>query len=260
MIFQRIDKWIEQHLATIGSVLIALVLLVYIISQFVPDISEWIISRGFFNVLLIALIVDLLHKVIELKGSPPGMQICEDQQQALPQIQAFLEKERPETCDLLEYSTSSTRTLLQELRKANVRIRLLMCHPERAISTHERMAIEVGIDNVRKDFKDYKRIKAKLYATPASLRGRSVGGKLINVGWYVYSHSEGELSIRGHDNAMVLSDTDTPQGQNLKHMFNSAFDALWNDPTTMELVLAAEVEANIDRTSDLPRVKPRRSS
>jgi hypothetical protein len=260
MIFPRLDRWIEQHVAIIGTALITLVLVVYIISQFVPDISQWVITRGFFNVLLVALIIDLLHRVIELKGSPSSLETYEDQVQALPRIQEFVEKERPETCDLLEYSTSSTRVLLQGLRKANVRIRLLICHPDQAVSVHERRAIELGIENVRKDFKNYRRITVRQYATPASLRGRNIGGKLINVGWYLYSNTEGEVDVRGHDTMMITSDANTPQGHNLKEMFSRAFDALWNDPTTKELVLTSEVQGSAGQTSDLPRLRQRRSS
>lgn len=259
MIFQRVDRWIDQHVATVGSVLITLVILVYIVSQFIPDVGQWIITRGFFNVLLIALIVDLLHRVIDLKASPPSMGVYDDLQEMSPEIQEFVAKKRPETCDLLEYSTSTTRMLLQDLKKANVRIRLLMCHPDNAVSAHERKTIELGIENLHKDFKDYKRIKVKLYTTPASLRGRNFGGKLINVGWYVYSHFGDEVNVSGHDTAMILSSADTQQGQKLKRTFDRAFEALWNDPKTVGLELAPTVQATVDRPSEVPRLRVRRS-
>src|SRR5215475_5994286 len=226
MNFQRLDRWIEQRVAIIGTVLIALVLLVYAISQFVPDVNQWIITRGFFNVLLVALVIDLIHRVIGLKGAPSSLETYEDQAQALPQILTFVKEERPEKCDLLEYSTSSTRQLLQELKKANVKIRLLICHPEKAVSDHERKAIELGIENIHKDFKNYDRITVRQYATPASLRGRNIGDKLINVGWYLYSSTGGEVDVRGHDTMMITSDADTPQGHKLKETFSRAFDTL----------------------------------
>lgn len=260
MIFRRLDRWIEQRVAILGAVLIALVLVVYIISQFVPDINQWIVTRGFFNVILVALIIDLLHRVIELKGPPSSLETYEDQAQALPRILELVEKKPPETCDLLEYSTSSTRVLLQELRKANVRIRLLICHPDKAVSIHEHRAIELGIENIRKDFKNYRRIAVRQYATPASLRGRNIGGKLINVGWYQYSSNEGEVDVRGHDTMMITSDAGTPQGLILKEMFSRAFDALWNDPATKDLALTSAVQGSAGQTSDLPRLRPRRSS
>ena len=260
MNFRRVDRWIDEHVATVGSALITFVIALYIVSQFVPDVGQWIITRGFFNVLLIALMVDLLHRVINLKGSPTNMEVFESQKQALPEVQEFIERKHPETCDLLEYSTSSTRTLLEDLKAANVRIRLLVCQPEKAVTNHERKAIELGIDNILKDFRGYRRIKVKLYATPASLRGRNFGGKMINIGWYVYSHVDGELAVSGHDNAMIVSDTETPQGQKLKQMFTGAFEALWNDPTTVELPFTQEAQDSIGQTSHVPRLRPRRTS
>jgi hypothetical protein len=260
MLFRRLDRWIEQHVAVIGTALISAVLIAYIVSQFVPDISQWIITRGFFNVLLVALVIDLLNRVIELKGSPSSMELYEDQAQALPRILEFIEKEHPETCDLLEYSTSSTRVLLEELRKANVRIRLLICHPDKAVSLHEQKTIELGIGNIHKDFKNYNRIAVRQYATPASLRGRNIGGKLINVGWYLYSNPDGEVDLRGHDITMITSDADSPQGRRLKEMFSRAFDTLWNDPTTQELALTSEEQTAAGTAPELPRLRPRRSS
>jgi hypothetical protein len=247
MIFSKIDRWIEERLAIIGAILIALVILLYIISQFVPDISNWIITRGFFSVVLIVLIIDLLYKVVDLKGSPPSLEAYEDQAQALARIQEIIEKERPGKADLLEYSTSTTRVLLEGLRKANVTIRLLICHPDKAVSAHERNTIKIGIGNLRKDFKNYENITVKQYRTPASLRGRSIGGKWINVGWYLYSTTDGKVNIKGHDVTMILSDASTSQGQKLKEMFSRTFDALWNDPTTEELVLTSEVQGSAGR-------------
>jgi len=131
---------------------------------------------------------------------------------------------------------------------------------EKATTDHERKAIELGIDNILKDFRGCRRIKVKLYATPASLRGRNFGGKLINIGWYVYSHADGELAVSGHDNAMIISDTETPQGQKLKQMFTSAFEALWNDSTTVELPFTQEAQEGMGQTSHVPRLRPRRTS
>lgn len=260
MIFRRLDGWIERHVAIVGTTLVALVIVVYIISQFIPDVGQWIITRGFFNVLLVVLIIDLLNRVIELKGSPSSLGVHEDQAQAMPQVQEFIEKVRPETCDLLEYSTSSTRVLLQGLRKGNARIRLLICHPDKAVSAHEVKTIELGIENLRKDFKDYGRITVRQYRTPASLRGRNIGGKLINVGWYLYSTTGEEVDISGHDTTMILADASTPHGHTLKEMFSRAFDALWNDPATEELVLAPEAQGDAGKAPDLPRLRSRRSS
>jgi len=235
------------------------VILLYVVSQFVPDINQWIITRGFFSVILIVLIIDLLYKVIELKGTPPSLEVYEDQAQAMPHIQEFVEKEHLETSDLLEYSTSSTRTLLRELRKSNVRIRLLICHPDNAVSAHERKTIELGIENLRKDFKDYEKIMVKQYRTPASLRGRNLGGKWINVGWYLYSNVDGQVDISGHDVTMILSDINTPQGEKLKGMFNRTFDGLWQDSTTEDLALTPQLQGSAEQASDVPQLHPRRS-
>src|SRR5215831_9746298 len=245
--YQRIDEWVERHLPLVGTAIIALVIVLYVISQFVPDINQWIITRGFFSVILIVLIIDLIQKVIDLKGSPSSLEVYEDQEQAMPKIQEFIENEKPETCDLLEYSTWSTRRLLGKLRESNVRIRLLICHPDNAASAHERATIEVGIENLRKDFKGYQKIIVKQYRAPASLRGRNIGGKWINVGWYLYSSIadiDGEFDISGHDVTMILSEAHTPDGQRLKKLFSGAFDTLWTDPTTEDLVLTPAVQGS----------------
>jgi hypothetical protein len=67
------------------------------------------------------------------------------------------------------------------------------------------------------------------------LRGRSLGGELVTVGWYTYRHEDDEVVLTGHSNAMVLATTDTGYGRSLEAMFARTFNALWNDSQTVEL-------------------------
>jgi hypothetical protein len=214
-------------------VLVIGVLVVWILTQFIPQLGDWVIARGLFNVILIALVVDLLNRVIELKGPPLGLQVFESQDEAMPYVLQFVETESPKTADLLEYSTSTIRPLLDKLRKADARIRLLVFDPKDAISPQQRAAIESSLANLRTDFKGYRNLQVRCYRTPASLRGRSLGGEVVTVGWYTYQHEDDELLLAGHSNAMVLATTDTRHGRSLEAMFARNFEALWNDCQTV---------------------------
>jgi hypothetical protein len=233
--FQRLNSFIERHIAIIGSVLVTGAFALWILAQFIPQLSDWIITRGLFSVILIALVVDLLNRVIELKGSSTPLQAFDSQDEAMPLVERFVENERPKTADLLEYSTSTIRPLLGKLRKANSHIRLLVFNPEFAVSEEQRLTIENYLKTIRRDFKEYRNLQVCLYRTPASLRGRNLGGKLVNVGWYTYQYDGDELLLGGHNNAMVLATTDTPQGRSLQAMFARTFAALWDDPKTVKL-------------------------
>jgi hypothetical protein len=233
--FQGLSRFIERRIAVLGSVLVIGVLVVWILTQFIPQLGDWVFSRGLFNVILIALVVDLLNRVVELKGSPPGLQVFDGQDEVMPYVVQFVEDESPKTADLLEYSTSTIRPLLDKLRKANARIRLLVCDPKVAISDQQRAVIEGSLANLRRDFKSYRNLQVRCYRTPASLRGRSLGGELVTVGWYTYQHEDDELLLAGHSNAMVLATTDTRHGRSLEAMFARTFEALWNDPQTVVL-------------------------
>jgi hypothetical protein len=234
MYFKRLNSFIERHIAIIGSVLVIGALALWILAQFIPRLGDWIITNGLFSVILIALVVDLLNRVIELKGSPT-LQAFDSQDDAMPAVERFVEEESPKTADLLEYSTSTIRPLLGKLRRANSKIRLLVFNPEFAISKEQKQTIETYLTTIRRDFREYQNLHVCLYRTPASLRGRSLGEKLVNVGWYTYQHDGDELLLDGHTNAMVLATTDTPQGRSLQAMFARTFAALWDDPTTVKL-------------------------
>jgi hypothetical protein len=247
MKLENFNTWVEQRIVALGSSLIIVAFVAYIVSQFVPVVNQWLFTRGFFNVLLVALVVDMLRRVITLKMPRTSVQAFQVQDPALDRMKEFITTEHPTKCDLIEYSTGTIRPLLGELKQVKASIRILICHPNQAINPSERKTIETGIFHLRQDFKHYKKIEVRQYLTPASLRGRYLGDKQISVGWYLYSHDDGEVQIRGRDTAMLLCDAGTEQGRVLQGMFTRAFKELWDDPKTVKLSLGGDGGATVTR-------------
>jgi hypothetical protein len=231
MHFKAVTRFIERNLTLIGSVLVIGVIALYFLAQMVPALNDWIARGGFFNVIAIVLLVDILNRLVQLKSSTPaGAQLYENQDEAMDEVLKFVRDEHPKKADLLEYSTATIQSLLETLRKEHTSIRLLMGHPASAPTDMQQKLITANLHKQAAiTFAGYGGVQVKLYRKPAALRGRNLDNKLINLGWYTY---EGEL--HGHDNAMVVARVSTPDGQNLKAMFDRAFEALWNDPTTVD--------------------------
>jgi hypothetical protein len=230
MHFKAVTRFIERNVTLIGSILVIGVIALYFLAQMVPELNDWIARGGFFNVIAIVLLVDILNRVVQVQFSTPaGTQLYENQNEAMDEVLKFIKDEHPKKADLLEYSTATIQPLLEALGKEHTTIRLLMGNPEKAPTKMQQDLIGVQLQKLAAvTLPGYTNIQVKLYQQPAALRGRNLDNKLINVGWYTY-----EQELHGHDNAMVVARVSSPDGQNLKTMFDRAFEALWNDATTI---------------------------
>jgi hypothetical protein len=220
--YRRAQAYVAQRIATLGPFIVAGVVVIYVVSQFVPSLSERVLGAGFFSVVIIALLVDVLMQLAEPERKLTVLSEWEESRDATIE---HIRTEKPERADLLEYSCWNIDWLLSELKRAKVEVRLLMAHPGSAVSEFERKQIEQTLTRIGKEYGEFE---VRLYSVPAGLRGRRIG-TFLALGWYTYAHTDGELSIFGHKNATLLTRTITSEGDQLKQMFERTFSALWED-------------------------------
>lgn len=162
----------------------------------------------------------------------------------------------PSAADLLEFSGDNIRALLRQLAEAGTEVRLLLKHPdsvgraqrEKIISTY--WYLKEHVFNAAPDS-----FQVRFYRTPATVRGRRLDTRLLNVGWYTPDISaDGRISdweIVGHLNPTVTGDLRTSAGQALNDMFSRTFNGLWG---------SASSSADVDRylVNHTRRDKPER--
>jgi hypothetical protein len=138
----------------------------------------------------------------------------------------------PRDADLIEFSGDNARQLLEQLATSGTNVRLLLKHPD-----------SVGPAQRDKILSTYRYIKSYLfrnrpeaisirfYTIPATLRGRRLDSRLLNVGWYTPDLAAGgrmsDWEIVGHLNPTVTSYLQTSEGYALNVMFSRTFDGLW---------------------------------
>ncbi len=143
----------------------------------------------------------------------------------------------PRDADLIEFSGDSVRALLTELAAAGTRVRLLLKHPD-SVGKAQRTKI-VATYWYLKDYVfhgDQDAFQVRFYRVPATLRGRRLDTRLINIGWYTPDIATGgqisDWEIIGHLNPTITSDPQTSEGYSLNLMFSRTFDSLWGSSVT----------------------------
>ncbi|MFE7439432.1 hypothetical protein ACFU7X_03035 [Streptomyces chartreusis] len=154
----------------------------------------------------------------------------------------YIEENTPKRASLLEYSAFSVTPLLKLLLDSGCETRLLMSHPRAALTEFQRARIEVCARNLRDVvFKGRQEmLEVRFYQTPPSLRGRRIGDYAI-VGWYTYRDDQdkplddpGQIGLWGHDNAVIVGDSRTQEGEKLTAWFDREFERLWHHRGTVQ--------------------------
>ena len=125
-------------------------------------------------------------------------------------------------------------SLLEDLRRQQTEVRLLLCDPSAACNEWQKHRIEACIATLADvTFKGYSKVEVRCYKVPASVRGRKIDDQL-NVGWYFYGHDL--YGVQG-TNTMITLRTENHDGKLFEFLFDQTFDLMWNHPQTRELDL-----------------------
>ncbi len=164
-----------------------------------------------------------------------GMTVFKEQAPSLDDVTQFIRDNPNGHAKLIEYSSLSIGSILEELRMNHWTADILLKHPGFVSVTKQKGRIKEGYKNIRSQFDQcLDSIEVRCYTLPASIRGRSFNDKLINIGWYSYtdSNSADQPGIYGSKNCMINSLASTSNGEHLKNMFTIAFDSLWTSSST----------------------------
>lgn len=227
---------LRRRVQLISALVFGLIFIAWTISLWLPFVADWLVKNNLFGLIIIGLMVQVVALLDELiRGRNIESGINRDQNEDLEKLRAYVRDRRPEKADLLEYSSFMVTTLLEDLRKRGVAIRLLICDPDHAINDWQTRRIRGCISTLCDfTFHDYAKATVRCYQIPASLRGRRIGD-LLNVGWYYYGHEF--YGVQGSA-TMMTANTDSPEGGFLRAQFEEVFNSLWNHPETRQLDLA----------------------
>lgn len=236
MKIQQVRLQVEQFLPQILAILTVAVSILWIASTLFGPLEQWLSKTSLLNVIIIVLLSDVLLLLAEFKTTMnPQVTVFANEPDAYKDLRQHIEASSPKKADLIEYSTATIHDLLEVLRSADCRLRILICNPDSAITDFQANRIRERIDDLTTvTFRDFDKVEIRMYRLPASIRGRLIDRSYVTMGWHVYTSDEAGLF--GHTHAMVSAPCDSSDGRNLCETFATAFDYLWEAPTTETLI------------------------
>lgn len=238
MTLDRIRLRVERYLPQILAVLTVTVSVLWVASTLISPLEQWLSKTSLLNVIIIVLLSDVLLLLAEFKtAAVPQVTVFEDEPNAYRDLRRHIESSPPKRADLIEYSTATIHDLLELLRAADCRMRILICNPDSAITDFQAKRIRDRIDDLSTvTFRSFEKVDIRMYRLPASIRGRFIDDSYVTMGWHVYTSDA--AGLYGHTQAMVAGSCDSAHGRNLARTFSDAFQHLWEAPTTEALIAA----------------------
>lgn len=148
----------------------------------------------------------------------------------------FIKTEHPRQVDMLEYSSTTVQELIRHAVHVRSRIRLLLKAPATAISYYQGERICERIRTIYNDFFEAN-LEIRCYSKHASLRGRKLDDRLINVGWYTYDIRDLEMSedqIWGHNNPLITLESEEEGFSKIKRFFDKVFENMWKNAVPLK--------------------------
>ncbi len=203
-------------------------------------ITSLIRQEEVFPFLILFLLYEILFSVCDLDPShqPKKLSIHPNASLSSRALNQYIVAHEPMSADLLECSSGSMDTMLNELQTANTRIRLLVQHPDVALNSSQRRKILSSlVEIVSKQYGTqlYENCIIKCYKTTPSLHGRLFDNSKLYLSWYLYQ----DENILEDSAPVVEVNQGTVAGKDkeaaLVKMFKQHFEAIWKDPQTENL-------------------------
>jgi hypothetical protein len=232
--FEKVhDEW-QSRKPDILRWALPIIFLIWLLGQFVDEVETQAIDRGIIPLLTLVIVIELSVSLSQ------RTRVFPNQDEALPALLAIAQS-GIRSADLLEYAGRSMAPLLRTLKTRNVKTRLLIHLP--VLETPDKLSQYVRrLQTLVGDCGDSTYFEIRLYAVQASLRGRSLGTEILEVGWF--TQDPDTKTCRGHSNPSTLLRRSDDQAPALFQFFNDSFEALWNHRSTISAEAFLEQHAS----------------
>jgi len=160
-----------------------------------------------------------------------GITICSADEANIEYLSKFIDGNTIAKAKMIQYSGDMIRPIIAKLLAKNVRIEILLQHPQKALNPDQLLKMASFHERVITDFKNPKNLVIKYYNEPASVRGIKLDEKVLVMGWYTYrvkSHTEPKAWLYGHNNAAVRIQP-VSISRDLTATFDDVFQSLWDN-------------------------------
>jgi len=171
-----------------------------------------------------------------------GINVFPDQRETNRYLEDSIKTKKYNNIYMIEYSSNKTQSLIEAaIANPDINVYILLQHPE---TGKEYSSQEVRIISALQSFyygekhiRSCDRIHVLFYKQRASIRGRNLDNKLINLGWYRYLETKeyGQI-VNGHKGMTIVIEKDSPHFETAKRYFNETFENLWSSANSVREV------------------------
>jgi len=233
--WERIQIEIRKNLRQLARVVEIIVVIMWLVSQFVPALDDWMREQRIIELVILALIVEMISGLTEIKDGLSHPLLLHPDQGPASQISIEkVSKTKPSIAKIMGLSAGKREDILNILTSRGWEIKLLIQHPDAAMNEILKHHLAEKIQELANvTFINYEKVEIRLYRRPCYIRGTKLGKVSIALGWYACG--EGIYELFGHSNPVLSASEATPEAFYLESFFDRAFDYLWNHKETITL-------------------------
>lgn len=232
MILTSLKHLAERYRAQALMVIGVVVALAFLLAQVIDPLDDFLTSSGVLTYVTLVLVVDLSLLVVHNKSVDSAAVIYASQDASMAALLEAADSATGNSADLLEYAGVSTTPLFRRLRRQQVRMRILIRHPDecgRYQRRRTRTNLEALLGSVLDGYEDH--VEVRCYRAAFTLRGRRIGDRFLEVGWL--THDFRRDTAFGQVNPSIAVDQLTADGAILKRLFDRTFQDLWDHDDTV---------------------------
>ncbi len=252
-----IRSWIDRHIDGVSRLLILAAVGWWALGEFVPLIHTWPVYESLWPLVMVALLIEVIHRLSDLKATGGDLTVFRDQGAALPRLLEYLDSHTPRKADFILQSSVSMRPVVYKLANQGTPVLLLVQHPLSAISKHKGKHIRDTIVGLQEDLSG-RRVTILCYRSPASIRGCRLGDQMIAMGWYRYDSGAPGV-LHGDGNAVIVASLSCEEGRVLDATYGAALEALVSARDTVDASVALEEWAREKNDSSLRKKRRERA-
>lgn len=226
--FNRTRIFLDRYKVQTYTVLGVIAALVLIASETYPELQSYLSKTNTVSFITLLIVLDIAITVSANKDQA-NMQTHSNQDESI--IKLLSAASNSKEADLLEYAGSTTLPLIRKLKNENVKVRILVKHPDTITGLQKQRSITTLDTLYNSIFKSYDgKYEIRCYKLPFSLRGRHLHGRLVELGWLTPDYEN--HTAFGHTNPSIIAEIPRRNNQHFKDFFEKTFNEYWNHTDT----------------------------
>jgi hypothetical protein len=227
---KKFREFLSRYRVPVSATFAVLATLAFIAGQIFPKVNQFVFQSGILQYVTFLVVLDL-SIAIYLFQAPAISRLSKNQDESMQDLIRAVPRCRAEGADLLEYAGATILPLIRAIQREGVPIRMLVRHPDTVLGL-QRQRMIATLDTLFNSIFEGGRgsCEVRCYRAPFALRGRRLGGELLEIGWITPDLKRD--TAYGHANPSVIADLTTRNNQYLWEFFDRTFKELWDAPDT----------------------------